>query len=68
MKKLILTCCLVLACCCLNVNADEKTDIEIEACEALSNEKQICIINKNGECECTKITIRPHGVDWQPND
>lgn len=61
MKKIILVLCSILFCCGLNVSATEKDDVK--ACEALSNEKQVCTINDDGECECVEITISPLGID-----
>ena len=61
MKKRILVLCSILFCCGLNVSATEKDDVK--ACEALSNEKQVCTINDDGECECVEITISPLGID-----
>ena len=66
MKKIILVLSSILFCCCINVSAIEKDDVE--ACEALSNEKQVCTINDKGECECIEITISSRGKDWQNDD
>ena len=63
MRKIILVLCSILFCCGLNVSATEKDDVK--ACEALSNEKQVCTINDDGECECVEITISPRGKDHQ---
>ena len=63
MKKIIIILCSILFCCGLNVSATEKDDVK--ACEALSNEKQVCIINDEGECECIEITISSRGKDCQ---
>lgn len=62
-KKVILMLCSVLVCCCLSVSAPE-TD-EVKACEALSNDEQVCTINKDGECECAEISINPTKIDGQ---
>ena len=61
MKKIVLILCSVLVCCCLSVSATE-TD-EVKACEALSNDEQVCSINKDGECECKDISIAPLVMD-----
>ena len=63
MKKVILMLCSVLVCCCLSVSATE-TD-EVKACEALSNDEQVCSINKDGECECVELSINPTKIDRQ---
>ena len=61
MKKVVLFLCSVLICCCLSVSAAE-TD-EVKACEALSNDEQVCSINKDGECECEDISVAPLIID-----
>lgn len=63
MKKVVLMLCSVLVCCCLSVSAAE-TD-KVEACEALSNDKQGCVINQEGECECTDISVNPTKLEGQ---
>lgn len=55
--------CSVLVCCCLSVSATE-TD-EVKACEALSNDEQVCAINKEGKCECTEISVNPTKIEGQ---
>ena len=65
MKKIILVLCSILFCCGLNVSATEKDDVK--ACEALSNEKQVCTINDDGECECVEFLINPLGIDHAGN-
>lgn len=62
MKKVVLMLCSVLIC-CLSVSATE-TD-KVEACEALSNNEQVCTINKDGECECTEISVDPTKIEGQ---
>ena len=66
MKKVVLMLCTLLVCCCLSVNAAE-TD-KVEACEALSNNEQVCAINKEGKCECTDISVNPTKVEKQDNN
>ncbi len=61
MKKVILMLCSFLICCCLSVSAAETDDVK--ACEALSNDEQVCSINKDGECECKDISTVPLTVD-----
>ncbi|MCI5774838.1 MAG: hypothetical protein MR210_09780 [Erysipelotrichaceae bacterium] len=33
--------------------------------ETLSNDKQVCTINKEGECECTDISVNPPKLEGQ---
>ncbi len=61
MKKIILMLCSVLVCCCLNVSANETDDTK--ACKALSNDEQVCSINKDGDCECEDISVNPLVID-----
>ncbi len=63
MKKITIMICSVLICSLVQVNAIEND--EIKACAALSNEKQYCSINNDGECECIKILISYRGRDQQ---
>lgn len=63
MKKVILMLCSVLVCCCLSVSATEID--EVKACEAPSDDKQVCTINKDGECECVELSINPTKIDKQ---
>lgn len=44
-----------------NVSALENNDIK--ACEALSDKKMVCSINKDGVCECEDTLIIPFIID-----
>lgn len=62
MKAVILVLCSAVVC-CLHVNAVENYDKKM--CEALKDEKQVCTINKYGECECTEISLNPTMIEGQ---
>ena len=53
MKKLLTIICTFLLCVSLGVKANAKDSPN--ACQALSNERQVCAINEEGECECADI-------------
>lgn len=66
MKKFSIILCSILLCCSLNVFAVE-TD-GVNACEALSDNNQVCLVNEDGSCECVEISINPTRVDVQDYD
>lgn len=60
MKKLLTIICTFLLCASLGVNAKDSPN----ACQALSDERQVCAINEEGECECADI-IQVYNIGHQ---
>lgn len=62
MKKLLTIICTFLLCASLVVKANAKDSPN--ACQALSDERQVCAINEEGECECVAI-IQAYNIGHQ---